>query len=492
MLGAIFPYIVIFLLGLNMPADTDLGWHLKYGEYFAKTGHILRDNIFSLEMPGYKWPNISWLTDFISYSIYHRAGFLGLSIAGAITIVLIFFFIDKALKMSFWEKAFIFPLFLHLMNPLINVSFRGQLITALGTSILIYFLMEFQRGRKKFIFWTIPLILVWSNMHGEFLFGLVILSMYLFLRYLKLVFEKKYKEFKRELIYASTILFSFVASLINPYAIEIYKEVIRHFGNPYEKYILEWIPLPPFSGIWWILIFWGIFLIIILRLLISEKKFSEYFEWFIIVSVFYFLSHWMRRYAWTMYLVSAPLAEVYFESIKPSVKSFLYKSIPIAIFAGFYLYAVYFHIPNVKFKSMNWDRFCQEFIHCSPKSAEFLMKNKLPGKFMSFYNWGGWLIWNYPDIKPSIVGRMHLWRDENGYSAFGKYYFLEQNVTDIDKSDYDVIYMSTEKPLHKKMIQLVNAGKWRVVYGDQFAGIFVRVNGNTSANNSTTKAARSE
>src|SRR3990167_10463138 len=89
------PYLVIFLMSLFMPADTDLGWHLKYGEYFSKTGKVLKKNILSVEMSGYQWPNISWLTDFLTYQIYHQAGFLGLSIAGAVSVVLIFYFVDR-------------------------------------------------------------------------------------------------------------------------------------------------------------------------------------------------------------------------------------------------------------------------------------------------------------------------------------------------------------------------------------------------------------
>ena len=69
---------------------------------------------------------------------------------------------------------------------------------------------------------------------------------------------------------------------------------------------------------------------------------------------------------------------------------------------------------------------------------------------------------------------MHLWRDEKGYSAFAEYYFLEQDVTDIEESDYDVVYMWSEKPLFNKMIKLSDQGKWQTVYKDERAGIFVR------------------
>lgn len=469
------PYLVILLMSLFMPADTDLGWHLKYGEYFSKTGKVLKDNILSLEMTDYKWPNISWLTDFLTYKIYNQAGFLGLSIAGAVVIVLIFYFVDRALKMSFWEKAFIFPLLFYLELPLLEVSFRGQLLSLLLTSVLVYILCAYQRGEKKTIYFAGILFILWANIHGGFLLGLGLLSIFYALSQVKYLMVKDVKQFRESLKYLPAIILSFLATLVNPHGIEIYLEAARHFGNPYQKYIVEWVALPPFSSLWWLLFFWGIFLILNLRMIISSKKFTQYFEWIMIAGVFYFLSHWMRRYAWTMYLVSVPVIIVYFRSLKPAHNSFSGKAVPIAILGAMYLYTVIYQIPRQRLNFMNWDRFCTDYIRCSWESAEFLKKNMPSGKFLSFYNWGGWLIWNYPEIKPSIDGRMHLWRDEKGTSAFAKYYFLEQDVTDIEESDYDVVYMWSEKPLYDKMLELVAAGKWKTVYKDDRAGVFIRL-----------------
>jgi len=58
------------------------------------------------------------------------------------------------------------------------------------------------------------------------------------------------------------------------------------------------------------------------------------------------------------------------------------------------------------------------------------------------YSWGGWMIWNYPDVKPSIDGRMHLWEDEKGYSAFAEYYTNVQDWESIDKSRYNNVLPS--------------------------------------------------
>ena len=92
----------------------------------------------------------------------------------------------------------------------------------------------------------------------------------------------------------------------------------------------------------------------------------------------------------------------------------------------------------------------------------------------SDYGWGRWLIWNYPDIKPTIDGRMPFWEDEHGYSGFEEYYWYEQNWSDIDESKYNVVYMSPGKSIYQRMEQLVKEGKWDLVYQDRYAGIFVR------------------
>lgn len=471
----LLPYLAVFLFSLYLPADADLGWHLKYGEYFVRTGHVLRENILSLEMSDYAWVNSSWGTDILSFLFYNWKGFLGISIAGALSVTLILFVLNKALKASFWEKTFIIALFLLTEQPLILVSFRGQLISLLFISILYLLIRRFFGGNKKIIYLAVPLFFLWVNLHGGFLLGLVLFALFIFLNFVKdLIFDKKFL-IKEKVNLLLSLFLSFLATLFNPFGFAVYLESFKHFGNPYQKYIIEWLPLDPFSTLWWTLIFWGIFLIIILRSIANDKEtLKKNFEIIILTLLFYFLGHWMRRYVWTMYLVSMPLVYYFFHSIKPR-NLFLKRTISLLIIGGFYIYSVFYKLPQVRLAQMDWERYCREVLSCSIKSAEFLKQNPEKGKFLSFYDWGGFLIWNYPEIVPSIDGRMHLWRNEKNYSAFGNYYFLEQNVNDIEKSGYEVVYMSRKKPLFDRLIILTREGKWKIVYLDEYSGIFKRV-----------------
>ena len=106
---------------------------------------------------------------------------------------------------------------------------------------------------------------------------------------------------------------------------------------------------------------------------------------------------------------------------------------------------------------------------------QFLLKNKPQGKLLTLYNWGGWLIWNYPEIKPSIDGRMHLWKDEKDYSAFNEYFPFEQNQQDINIAGYQVVLMSPTKAMYVRLKQLVREGKWKLLYEDDVSGIFQKL-----------------
>jgi hypothetical protein len=131
--------------------------------------------------------------------------------------------------------------------------------------------------------------------------------------------------------------------------------------------------------------------------------------------------------------------------------------------------------PFTKYAQFNWDQYCQSFsVKCSPKAAEFIINNHLTKNVYTLYSWGGWLIWRYPKIKPVIDGRMHLWKDEKGYSGFVEYYGYEQNMKDIDKSKYDTVLISPDKPVYDRLVVLVKRNKWKLIYEDDLAGVFVR------------------
>lgn len=462
-----FPFLIIFITSLSSPADSDLGWHLKYGEYFFKNHKILVSNIFSTDMVGYNWINSSWGTDLLSYFFYHNFGFAGLSILGAVIITMIFYFIFKAAKLDFWNMGFMIPILLYIMNPLFVVSFRGQLLTLLFICIFYFIVSKFREGKKFSLLLLIPMFTLWSNLHGEFILGLVLFLLFV----IGSVIE--HKSSKINYYAPGVFILSIFATLINPFGMGIYTESVRHFGNPYQRFIIEWQPFDLFSGLWWTFIAWGILIFISVIIMIKKKVFQQNLFVIIPLLIIYFMTFFARRYSWPMYLISVMAIKYLFDCFKPK-DSKLFFIIPSAIIFIFYIYFLNLNNPLPAIKKMSWDYYCTNFLMCSSRSAKFLIDNHLTDKLYTFYNWGGWLIWNFPEIKPSIDGRMHLWQDKSGYSAFWYYYQFEQGWKSIDKSKYNTVYIPPTKPIFRAMQILASEGKWRKLYSDEFAYIYAR------------------
>ena len=171
-------YLAVFVFSINLPTDPDLGWHLKYGEYFLKTGDVLRDNIFSTMMPNYNWVNHSWASDALIYFIYNNFGFIGISLLGAGIVTLTFFVLSKAFNLTLWNKAILFPMILLLVSNVNAVSFRSQMMSYFFTVVLFYVLSLYEKNQKRLLL-AIPLFLVWANFHGGFIVGLILLFGYL-------------------------------------------------------------------------------------------------------------------------------------------------------------------------------------------------------------------------------------------------------------------------------------------------------------------------
>ncbi|HVA96215.1 MAG TPA: hypothetical protein VND99_01045 [Candidatus Acidoferrales bacterium] len=489
----LLPYLIVFIFSLYQPSDPDLGWHLKYGQYFWQHGTLLRDNTFSTMMPHFHWANTSWLTDIISYTAYHFGGLFGLTLLGALVITLTFYFFAQAANLTLWEQTTIFPLILYLEEQVNIISFRGQMLSTLFVGILFYFISLYEK-KPKLLWLAIPLFWVWVDVDGEFLLGYALFACWVFLYVISRVLqyalsqnEKQKKSLHLNLIrdaFSSEkntvrnlciiLLCSFVATFINPFGYGIHLDALSHLGNPLLLDIGEYLPFDFFSLGWWNQLVVGIILVFGLFILFFRNKFWRLFPYLGGGLILFILSIHIKRYVWPAYYLLFPLFAMSAAFLKPDKKKITTNSATIILLATL-LVVVWMRYPFSNYSKFDWDGYCRtQILPCTSQSAEFLITHHLTHNLYSMYNWGGWLIWNYPQIKPTIDGRMHLW-EQNGYSAFTDYYTVEQNEKDIDKTTYSVVYASPDKPVYDRLIQLVKQKRWKEVYKDKYTAIFVRL-----------------
>jgi hypothetical protein len=265
-----------------------------------------------------------------------------------------------------------------------------------------------------------------------------------------------------------------LVTILNPFGIGVHLDALSHFGNPLLKDISEYLPFPFFSQQWWNQVIVATLMMLGLLFLFFNRKLEDKLPFLGTAVLFLILSFEVRRYAWPTYYLVVPLLQPLPEFFKPDGKK-MTNSFAAILLAVLLVITVKAKLPLSQFTNYSWDKYCNySYIRCSSKSATFLIDNHLTHNLLSLYGWGGWLIWNYPQIKPTIDGRMHLWKDEQGYSGFADYFAYEQSEKEIDRSNYTVVYISPDKPLYSHMQALVKQGKWVLRYQDENAGIFVK------------------
>jgi len=249
--------LTIFLLSLKLPTDTDLGWHLRYGQRIFETASVFRKNEIGFFLPEYQWVHSYSLHQLITFAVYKHLGFEGLAFLGAAIISLIAWII-----LSSFPKKTLLPILgailtLFLSLPVTSLGYRSQILSILGFTTLLYLL---SKPFSKRVLFLIPVIfLFWANLHGGFIFGFVLLGFH----FLEKVIQKKNKE-AIELAIASTA--AFLTTLINPFGFKIYPEDYRHSWYPLNKLIAEWTP----PNSLYILIILLIASLIIIKLLSSK------------------------------------------------------------------------------------------------------------------------------------------------------------------------------------------------------------------------------
>ena len=131
--------VTVFLCFLLLPLDTDLGWHLRYGQQIFQNHQIYRTIQIGFFLTDYQWKHAYSLYQFLTYSFFKYFGFWSLVIANALLVTAIFGLIIK----TFPKKNTIFLAvtftFLFLISlPITNLGWRSQLFSFFGISLLYF------------------------------------------------------------------------------------------------------------------------------------------------------------------------------------------------------------------------------------------------------------------------------------------------------------------------------------------------------------------
>jgi len=158
--------------------DPDIWWHLRTGQWILQHHAVPRVDPFSGTNAGSAWPAYSWLYELLTFQLFARLGLVGIvgySAGMVLAITVALHHLIKRLQADFSIVALlIFSTCFaigHLFTP------RPWLFTVLFFIVEIDILMHARRtGRVRELAWLPVIFALWSNIHIQFIDGLIVLG----------------------------------------------------------------------------------------------------------------------------------------------------------------------------------------------------------------------------------------------------------------------------------------------------------------------------
>ena len=217
--------IVAFVLGLKQIHEPDLWWMFKTGEWMVQNGQIPTQDVFSYTLKGTDWISVKWLFELIAYGFAYFLGPESISLLQGVVNVIMVALISKTirylleliydLKIKSSHPLLIFGLLIFLFFSDYRLVGRPEMFSHLLTVTYLFLFIRYQLKPGKYIFWLIPLQIIWVNIHEGFAVGIVLLLVFSFGRLIdSFLTKKKNSKEVKQLLIAS--LLAVLAVAVNP------------------------------------------------------------------------------------------------------------------------------------------------------------------------------------------------------------------------------------------------------------------------------------
>jgi hypothetical protein len=481
--GLIVVLGAVLLVALAPRQDTDLWWHLKDGAYIWAHHSVPTADFYTFTFAGHAWVDHEWLSELLLYGAYTLGGHWGpivlfaLIICGTFGLVyarMVTFGVNRILALFVLAAAFVAS------SP--TWGARPQMLTLFFLAVYGVLVERYLQSRdRRFLYALPPLMIVWTNLHGGWVLGFVLLVV-------TLVGEVANRAFGAENPLAPTELralaaatgFTLVATFLNPNgAAEVLYPLVWIIPTPYANVLNEWVS-PDFHQPAF-MVFDAMLLALIAALFVSRARVNWTHLLIAVIFTHLALSESRNVAVWSI-VVSPVLAlavQKAIDTIRPESGAVQLGrgGVPLRtqrILNWALLLLVLLLYPVEASKFIGGNALTRDERTQFPQGATaYLERHVLPRNTFANYAWGGYLIWRlYPRYRDFIDGRANtlfnvpLLNDYLTASGAGGGW---QGV--LDRHHVSTVMISPGSPLSEVLTE--NRG-WRVVYHDVTSVIFVR------------------
>jgi hypothetical protein len=417
-------FLAVFTMAMRVSVDTDTWWHLRAGSWIVENGRILRSDPFSLTRQGQPWVYPGWLAQILLYGVYNTLGLAGLNLLTALTVALTFAFIWPLLEVPVLLRAFVLLLAATVSG--VYWSARPQILSFLLTGLTIWTLEQARKGRRKWLFGLPPLMALWSNLHGGFAVGFILLLFYLIgeagevlreVLFRKAKLREAWSQRRSSLIVLCLVgLACALAVNINPHGPQMLLYPFKTISvGVLQDYIQEW-QSPNFHRLEAQPYLW---MVLLLLVALAFSRRSVHVVELVVVCGFAYMAFLAARNIALFALGAAPvLARHGFSAMEPLLQRVgTGRQIPkrLARLINVVILALMVVVAVVKIADPLSEEFNQRIVEqeMPAMAISHILGQQPEGPLFNSYNWGGYVLWTlYPDYLSFVDGRTDLFDDE--------------------------------------------------------------------------------
>lgn len=447
--------------------DMDYWARLLQGNAFFQLGSILKTDIFSYT-PTHIWLDHEWGASIIFSLIQNIFGYIGVLFFKTILVFFIFFFLYETIRLHKKDNNLLFNLLYFILivlaMPTITQSWiRCHLFTFLFFSVSIFILERVRLSKNYKLLYMLPVIMLfWVNIHG----GCVSLLGLLFIYFIgELINKKEYKHFLYVLLLAFLVMF------INPYGVD-YVKFIFMATTMERPFVTEWISPFAHPDKLFMIEFKVLYLINLLLLICSIKKFKlDYTKYILLIVCAYLSFKYIKN---TPFFIITSAVFLYDELL--NVLEFIIKKIkinldPRNVFVLLSCIVIIFSLCNL---ILNINYLYYPNLSMQPVDVvNFISKKDLKGNILAPFDMGSYIIYKlFPNNLIYMDGRYEEVYYKQTKDLLDDFYNVKENWDDILKQNYkhDYIIVPTNALIND---YLVKRNDYKRIYSDPYNILYI-------------------
>lgn len=467
-----FPVMCMFLLAavifgfcVKQFAEPDIWWHLRYARDLVQFHTFSSIDTYSLTAAGSYRPNFEWLSEIPFFIAFRAAGLHGILALYFVVLVLIYAGVYYLACTAGADcKNATLATLVGIFLGVVSIGPRTLLFGWLCMVGLLLVLDRFRRSDKGL--WLLPpLFALWINLHGSWVFGLVVFILTIASGLIQgewgLVQARRWsKPQLRKLLLV--LAASLAALLVNPFG---YKVIVYPFDLLFRQqsavqYVQEWqgVDFSTGNGKLTLLVLLGLLAATILsrrRWRLDEVLLTAFALWAA-------LSH--GRFLFFAGVILPPILAQRL-NLFPPYDPELDKPLLNGVIMASVVASLWFFFPS--------NAELQQKVNADYPAAAlaFMQQQHLNGRIFNQYAWGGYMEWTAPELKPFIDGRADIFVYNGVLDDHRKATSLEEPLEVLDKYRIDYVLVQPQRPF---TYVLAHSPEWHTLYSDKVSVLFSR------------------